>query len=373
MSSSEANRSEPDRSIGPAPGTPLFVQPSPAALNALQGPLGLRAGWGILLFFVLASMLGFALFVGLFKGTGRMASFQKEQQGAQVAAAHAKAAHQHAISPPAGVSTVFLLETAQTGAVLLAALGISYLERRRFAAYGLAPRHLRDMLPGAITGLLAIAALVGLLRGLHLLVFDGRLLEGATVFRFGAAWLLTFLLVGVFEEFLFRGYIQFTLMRGLLGLGDRVSPAQARKAAFWIAATAWSLLFSATHLSNAGEDPMGLAMVFVAGILFSYALWRTGSLWWGIGFHMTWDWGQSFLFGVRDSGNLSAGRLFATHASGHPLLSGGLAGPEGSVFVLPVLLLVGAVIRLHPQAVQPAVEPLSVPLVERSPLPERIP
>jgi hypothetical protein len=174
-------------------------------------------------------------------------------------------------------------------------------------------------------------------------------------------WLVAFILVGLFEEFLFRGYLQFTLMRGLLGLGARVSPERAQKAAFWMAALLWSLLFFATHMTNGGETPAGLLAVFFAGVLFSYALWRTGSLWWGIGFHMTWDWAQSFLFGVPDSGTLSGNRLFATHPAGTVWLSGGIVGPEGSVLVLLVFGLVFLVLRRYPQAEQPSVEPLSLP------------
>ena len=55
---------------------------------------------------------------------------------------------------------------------------------------------------------------------------------------------------------------------------------------------------------------------------------------------MAWDWAQSFLYGVPDSGGLVQGRLFATHALGNPLLSGGTDGPEGSVLCIPILLLV---------------------------------
>lgn len=105
------------------------------------------------------------------------------------------------------------------------------------------------------------------------------------------------------------------------------------------------------------KDPVGLLNVFITGILFSYALWRTGSLWWGIGMHMTWDWSQSFLYGVPDSGLLSIGRLFQTHPTGNPLLSGGPAGPEGSLLAWPVLLLLFLAIRLQPQGTQPPVEP----------------
>jgi uncharacterized protein len=325
--------------------------------GVLMGPLGLRAGWGILLYFVLALALAALSLIGLFQATGQAKRAARERREAHAAAQQAKAAHRPVPQHPEALVDVGLTEMAQAGGALLAGVALAALERRRFRVYGLPAGHLPNALRGAVYGLVAISLLVGLLRAAHLLIFDSRLLAGGAALRYGTGWLLVFLVVGVFEEFLFRGYIQFTLTRGLLRAGERISPHHPRKAAFWLAALAWSVLFSVTHLANAGEDPMGLVMVFVAGILFSYALWRTGSLWWGIGFHMTWDWGQSFLFGVPDSGTLSAGRLFATHPAGAPLLSGAQAGPEGSLLVLPVLALVALVIRLHPQAEQPTVEP----------------
>ena len=297
-----------------------FAPTARAETDLLRGPLGLRAGWGILLFFLLSSLLSGLLSSALLGASGRIARSQQAAQAARGAAARTRErAPQNTIRP----ATTFLSEASGTGGVLLAAWGLSRLENRRLGAYGLGPRHSRDLFGGALTGLAALSVLVGLLRGLHLLAFDGRLIRGTTVLRSGATWLLIFVLVGLYEEFYFRGYIQFTLTRGLLGLGRHISPAHAQRAAFWLAAVLWSALFSVNHLRNAGEDPLGIAAVFVAGILFSYALWRTGSLWWGIGFHTTWDWAQSFLFGVPDSGALSAGRLLATHAIANPRLSGG--------------------------------------------------
>ena len=114
-------------------------------------------------------------------------------------------------------------------------------------------------------------------------------------------------------------------------MAERISPKHARAIAFWAAAVVMSCLFGAGHLFNPGETAPGIAAVFLAGMVFSYALWHTGSLWWAIGFHMAWDWAQSFLYGVPDSGFLSAGRLLKTHPMGNPLLSGGTTGPEGSV------------------------------------------
>jgi len=82
---------------------------------------------------------------------------------------------------------------------------------------------------------------------------------------------------------------------------------------------------------------VGLLSVFAAGMFFSFSIWRTGSLWWAFGMHAAWDWGQSFLFGVADSGLMVQHHLLATHPAGKPLLSGGTTGPEGSVLILAVL------------------------------------
>lgn len=64
------------------------------------------------------------------------------------------------------------------------------------------------------------------------------------------------------EEILFRGFLQSALAKSALG--------------FWgaglITNTAWALMHVNYSLT-------GLADVFVAGLVFTYLLWRTGSLW----------------------------------------------------------------------------------------------
>jgi hypothetical protein len=82
---------------------------------------------------------------------------------------------------------------------------------------------------------------------------------------------------------------------------------------------------------------------------------------------MAWDWAQSFLYGVPDSGNLSVGRLFQTHTAGTPLLSGGVDGPEGSVLCIPVLLIVVLIVRFTTRPgtqppLEPDFDPLSMPV-----------
>ena len=81
-------------------------------------------------------------------------------------------------------------------------------------------------------------------------------------------------------------------------------------------------------------------------MVFFFSLWRTGSLWWAIGFHTSWDWAQSFLYGVADSGLMIQHHLLATHPVGRPILSGGTTGPEGSIFIVAILGVIILIILL---------------------------
>ena len=91
-------------------------------------------------------------------------------------------------------------------------------------------------------------------------------------------------------------------------------------------------------------DPVGLISAGLVAVVFCLSLWRTGSLWWAIGVHASWDWGQSFLYGVADSGLMIQHRLLATHPVGKTVLSGGTTGPEGSIFILAILMLMTLII-----------------------------
>jgi membrane protease YdiL (CAAX protease family) len=329
----------------------------PAVQNSVfLGRYGLRAGWslsaGLVLFFVLWSLLLSCIGPAVW---GRPPSPATTQSRSQIpSAATSQAAARHA---EVSLRETVVAEAVTLAATWLATLAMALLERRRMRVYGINGRTWMNFFPGAFWGLASVSLLVFALRGLHLLIFDGRALQGAAVYAYGGKWLVAFLLVGLFEEYSTRGFLQYTLTRGLMGLGAKIAPQHARAAAFWSAAVVMSVVFGLLHLSNAGETAPGIAMVFLAGLLFSYALWRTGSLWWAIGFHMAWDWAQSFLYGVPDSGQISAGRLFVTHPAGSAWLSGGVDGPEGSVLVLPTLLLVALVIRFTTRsAPQPPLE-----------------
>jgi hypothetical protein len=58
------------------------------------------------------------------------------------------------------------------------------------------------------------------------------------------------------------------------------------------------------HAANPGESAAGLLSIPLFALLFCLFLRRTGNLWLGVGFHAGWDWGQTFFYGVPNSGLL---------------------------------------------------------------------
>ncbi|WP_051978764.1 CPBP family intramembrane glutamic endopeptidase [Edaphobacter aggregans] len=306
----------------PNPPAPLHER-----LPILFGPNGLRAGWSL--------VIAIALLRVFFTGAGFLL----------------KSTHlipPHAMEHSPGPLPVFLTEAAPFLVVALVTWIMSKVERRPLSVYGLGgTRKLQYLLVGIITGLAASSLLILILVKAGLLVIDQRLLFGSEALRYAVLWIPGFLAIALFEEYLFRGFLQYTLARGLAGLAPRLSSKLNPKAfGFWAAAILVSFGFGAVHSSNPGESPLGLFCAAFASLIFCLSLWRTGSLWWAIGMHAAWDYGQSFLFGVGDSGVFVSPRLLQTHPVGEPLLSGGLTGPEGSVFSLLVLAAIACVIQL---------------------------
>ena len=293
------------------------------------GDDGLRAGWSLLLFIALAAVLGKAV-------------------SAVRHALHGGAAH-HAHPQFMSVSSTLLGEYGAFALFAFAAFVLSRVERRSFGRYGIglpSVHRIKQFLLGAALGLGVLALLVLTLLKAGYLVSDGVQLHGAAILQQGLVWFVAFLGVGLMEEFLTRGFVQFTLTRGLAGLARTTGMSYRRSVVvgFWVAATIFAGIFGLGHTGNAGESPFGIASTVIIAFVFVYSLWRTGSLWWAIGYHAAWDWAQSFLFGTPDSGLMIQHHFLGCHAAGPVLLSGGLTGPEGSIFDLAEIIVTVLVI-----------------------------
>ena len=304
--------------------------PKPTFRRLLFGDDGLRAGWSVLLYLLLVGLVA----TGLKFVVDHFHLMPQRIPGAKELA-------------PFGMAVG---EMVQFAMFAIPAWLMSLIERRPFGRYGLtSQRMLTDFGAGLFWGFAALSALIGMLLAAHAITFDGFLIQGTVAIKYAGRWGVVFLFVGLFEEFFFRGYLQYTVARGVAGIARTMDPSNRHSHAigFWVAAAIFSLgLFMAAHLGNGGETASGIVAVGLAGAVFAFSLYRTGSLWWGIGMHTAWDWAQSYFYGTPDSGMVSAGRLMSSHAVGSKLLSGGTDGPEGSILVIPTLLLVALVIHL---------------------------
>ncbi|HEY1659463.1 MAG TPA: CPBP family intramembrane glutamic endopeptidase [Candidatus Sulfotelmatobacter sp.] len=290
------------------------------------GKDGLRAGWSALFFILIFAVLGGAAIFVILK---LVPSFRGMRE-------------MHELPLTFG----FMNEGLSVAMVLIATWIMARIERRG-RSYGYAATNVvRQLAAGMGSGLVLISLLVFVLWRSGLLVIERRLVFGSDVIRYGVLWLAIFCLVGIFEESLTRGFLLYTLTRGLSWIYRRAFKTRHSTAlGFWTAAIILSVIFFLGHTSNPGESPVGLLSVFLAGMFFCFAVWRSGAIWWAIGMHATWDWGQSFLFGVADSGLMVQHHLLATHPQGRAVLSGGTTGPEGSILIVGVLAVGVLLIR----------------------------
>jgi uncharacterized protein len=265
------------------------------------GPNGVRAGWRLLLFVAFFSILLFLVEGGMGLIPGLAATAKQTRQG-------------NVLTP----RFELVFESVSLAIALLSAGIMGRIEKRPFGAYGMpwAAAFGRMFWQGAVWGLafecvemMAIYALGGFTVGT-------LALAGFELLKYAVLWAIAFTIVGMFEEFLFRGYAQFTLASGV---------------GFWPAAVVLSAVFGAVHLTNPKEGWVGALSVFLFGMFACLTLRRTGSLWFAVGFHAAGDYAETFIFSVPDSGVLATGHLLNSSLHGPRWLAGGSIGPEGSL------------------------------------------
>jgi uncharacterized protein len=265
--------------------------------SILVGRDGLRPGWRIFLY------LGMAVVLFLI-----LSSFE----------------HLIPARGPGRLWRTMFIEGVLALSCLLPACVMAAIEKLPFASYGFSKPRMRTLFGiGVVWGAAALSALMFLLWLVGVFSYGGVTMDRLHIFKFALFWGAFFLIVGVFEEFTFRGYLQYTMARWI---------------GFWPAACVLSFLFGAIHLwGNVGESALGALCAALIGLFFCLSLRRTGSLWFALGMHACWDWGESYLYSVPDSGGTITGHLLNSSFHGSRWLTGGTVGPEGSVLVFVVI------------------------------------
>lgn len=141
---------------------------------------------------------------------------------------------------------------------------------------------------------------------------------------------------GFLEELLFRGAL-YRIVEEWLGS--------------WISVLVSSVVFGMVHLMNPAATLTGAIFISIeAGLLLAAAYMLTRRLWLGIGFHISWNYTQSAVFGGIVSGSIAEPGLFKTVFTGPELITGGGFGLEASL--IPCIIATSAGGYLAYKAVQ---------------------
>ena len=207
-----------------------------------MGPNGLRAGWRLLIFFAILVPLGI--------GAGRIIDLLLSKLQADM------------YTPLGGLAVMGTLVIA----LLLASNIMARIERRRISDFGLPWRRAfcRQFWQGAAISFSSLTALLFVLWLAGAFSFGSPALHGADIWKYGALWTLPLFLSALFEDFLYRGYLLFTLTSGI---------------GFWPAALVTSLLMGGAHYFNPGGHGLGPLAAFLYCLATCVVIRRTGDLW----------------------------------------------------------------------------------------------
>ncbi len=283
-----------------------------ALVRTFCGPAGLRAGWRALVFLLLMAL--------------------GEWQGSSVIKA------EHKLFGAGESAEGWLFEKAILFVfVLIVVLVIGAFEHRSLREYGLPLRKAfgKNFWAGALWGFGILTANVVFMFAIGAYSFGQIALPISQIVKYGLLWLAANSAVALSEEFAFRGYLQFTLTRGMR---------------FWPASAVTSILFGLAHLDRSAPW-QDIANIALWAVFLCLALRRTGNLWFGIGSHMSFDWGLSFFYSCDAS---VRGHLSNASMHGSLWLTGGAAGPEGNIFnVFLVAAAILLLLKVYPQVKYP--------------------
>jgi len=196
----------------------------------------------------------------------------------------------------------------------------TFVDRKSIMSLGLNfSGHLND----AIAGLMMAISILGL--GTMILYFSKHLVWTDMTFNANDLFIEfgLLLMVAIYEETIFRGYILSNLMESFNK---------------WMALLVTSILFTLFHFDNPNINFIPLINVFLAGMLLGVNYMYSRNLWFAIMFHLGWNFFQGPILGYKISGfNLST--FLQTELKGDMLLTGGEFGFEGSVFCTALMLI----------------------------------
>lgn len=228
-------------------------------------------------------------------------------------------------SGPSAAQPDWLLIVQLFSTALATAVAILYcrlIERRSLASMGLRRRDaVREYLIGVPVGIALISATVGFCALFGALKLTPQGFSALPWILF----LLGFLIQGMSEEVLCRGYMMVSV---------------SRRHSLVLAVITNSVIFGLLHILNPGFGLLPLINIILFGILESIYVLRRGDLWGACAIHSIWNFFQGNVFGISVSGlDVTTSPLRATLDPSATWLNGGSFGLEGGIATTAVLTI----------------------------------
>jgi membrane protease YdiL (CAAX protease family) len=178
---------------------------------------------------------------------------------------------------------------------------------------------------GVVVGIVStgVLTLVLVLSGMVSLELSPRAAEALAVLP---RYLVVFTVAAAAEELIFRGYLLQALAEG------------SRR---WLAAVLLSLGFAVVHLGNPDITVVGIANIFLVGLVIAILYFQTLRLWLPIGYHLSWNLAHGWLWGFDVSGIELEHKVLIATPNGPDLVTGGGFGLEGSVLTTALVVAAG--------------------------------
>lgn len=270
-----------------------------------------RSGWKIFLVFLLTYALSFtiSLVIGMVLGLAFLTL------GDGTLPFESKSI-QNILSSDLGL----MISTSLSNAIIILSCIVIWkiFEKKKVSGMGLT--NLKEGYKEFISGLLFGTIAISIVAIILLLMGNVRLVNSLSKPQLSVALLeglILFIFVGFGEEILGRAYIMSVLK-------------QTRNK--WLVLIISSVIFAILHLGNNGISILAFINLFLVGLLFGYMFMKSKNIWMPIGYHITWNYFQGYIWGFQVSGITTSG-LYKIENINNNIINGGLFGPEGGLIV----------------------------------------
>src|SRR6056297_368083 len=204
-----------------------------------------------------------------------------------------------------------------------------FIDRKSILSLGFCIKgRLKDIIAGFLFGFI----LQGL--GFIILYFFNQLTVTEIAFNANTffGFLIMFIIVGIVEESIMRGYILSNLMEHMKNK--------------YVALLISAVIFAVFHGLNPNITVLGFINLILAGFVLGITYIHTKNLWFPIFLHISWNFFQGPVFGFEVSG-INTKAIINHNVTGNELITGGRFGFEGSILITILLIVITFFIDLY--------------------------